>query len=105
MTQTMTQTMAQIIDDGIYEECDNWVISKEDITLYIKLHVPSDGDTCSICLEAPPNVSMTICKHTFCKPCISKWISEQNAVCPILSNTLRMNDYYKFLHILPAHLQ
>ncbi len=45
-------------------------------------------DDCPICLEEIKEKSITICKHTFCKKCIDKWL-ETGYRCPICREELK----------------
>ena len=37
---------------------------------------------CSICEDISHPLVITLCGHPFCKPCITKWVSEKNE-CPV----------------------
>ncbi|CAJ1331425.1 unnamed protein product [Effrenium voratum] len=52
------------------------------------------GETCSVCLHAferSDSVSALRCSHMFHEDCISKWLLERCAACPLCNDGIRMS--------------
>ena len=47
-----------------------------------------EGDECPICMEVVKDAAyIDICKHTFCKQCITKWVMYKNT-CPLCATII-----------------
>lgn len=55
-------------------------------SVLIPLVSQPDSDSCPICYDAITDVK-TLCGHMYCRPCISKWLSE-NKACPVCKKDL-----------------
>lgn len=40
-------------------------------------------DCCGICFEACKSKRVLRCKHTFCRPCLKKWLDMGKTTCPM----------------------
>jgi len=54
-----------------------------------------EKEDCVICFEKIKNNKSLDCQHTFCKPCISKWLYiEQKKSCPLCRNLVTNSELY-----------
>lgn len=52
---------------------------------------------CSICLELIKDEYETLCKHKFCKSCISDW-QKNNNTCPLCRKELIIHNHQKIYY-------
>ena len=57
-------------------------------------------ETCCICLEdiqANFGANLDSCKHTYCHPCIKKWVEDMENSCPQCKKKIHKISYFDIL--------
>ena len=67
-------------------------IGVQDLNAVAPLRSPacSESNLCSICLEPPENMRMTLCGHSYCSECIATWLGK-NKRCPVCMTDLELH--------------
>lgn len=97
-TSTINLFTIVTYDDEDEEHFDEESNGIEDIDSVCKVvtkdHNTSSDDVCAVCMEAVGDINecdrmITLCKHFFCKECISAWLSKHKT-CPLCMTDLEM---------------